>query len=268
MSADQIELARQIRRTVLEQSKRANVGHIGSSLSIADILAALYSGPLRSRNDEHGDRDRFVLSKGHAALALYAVLFATKRIESRDLESFCGDGTAFGGHPEHVAPGIDFSSGSLGHGLSVGTGAALAARLDGSHRRVFVLMSDAECNEGSVWEAAMFAAHHRLTSLIAIIDDNEQQALGDTREVLDLQPLAQRWSAFGWDAREVDGHDPAAINALIDGRDTESGKPLVLIAKTIFGKGVSYMERQVKWHYWPMSDEDFSRALDETGVPG
>lgn len=206
---------------------RAHVGHIGSSLSIADILAALYGGALSLDGD---DRDRFVLSKGHAALALCAALHGVGRLDEGQLHTYCADGTALGAHPEHALAGVDFSTGSLGQGLSVGAGAALAGRLQGSGRRAFVLLSDAEHNEGSVWEAAMFAAHHGIANLIAIADVNGQQALGYTRDVLDLDPLAERWRAFGWDARDVDGHDPAALAATIDELDTHEGRPHVLLA--------------------------------------
>src|SRR5436190_16851081 len=209
------DIARGIRRTVLEQSKRANVGHIGSALSIADVLAALFDGPLADARPDDPDRNRLVLSKGHAALALYAALHACGRLSSEDLNTFGGDGTIVGGHPDHALPGIDFSTGSLGHGLSMAAGAALAARLQQSGRFVFAVLSDAELNEGSVWEAAMFAAHHQLGRLVAIVDVNGQQALGYTAEVLDLRPLADKWRAFGWDVHEGDGHDPELIAATV-----------------------------------------------------
>jgi transketolase len=260
---DAPELAHRIRRTVIEQSKRAHVGHIGSSLSIADIIAALFAGPLHLALPEDRDRDRFILSKGHAALALYAALHEAGRLTDRDLGSFCGDQTALGAHPEHVLRGIDFSTGSLGHGLSIGAGAALAARLEGSKRAVFVLVSDAECNEGSLWEAVMFAAHHQLSNLIAIVDVNGQQALGYTRDVLDLDPLAARWNAFGWDVHEIDGHDVDQMSTKLADLRREEGPPQVLLARTTFGKGVSYMESQIKWHYMPMSDEEYEGALQE-----
>ncbi|HKP53414.1 MAG TPA: transketolase [Chloroflexia bacterium] len=256
----------QLRRIILEQSRRANVGHIGSALSIADIVAALYGTVLSIPDCDDPTRDRFVLSKGHAALAVYAALFLKGWLTEEDLDMYCGDGTAVGVHPEHALKGVDFSTGSLGHGLSVGAGAALAARLQDSTRRVFVLLSDAECNEGSVWEAAMFAAHRRLSNLIAIVDLNGQQALGYTKQIMDLSPMADRWRAFGWDAHEVDGHNVDEIAETIAGLDTSSGPPHVLIANTVFGRGVSYMESQIKWHYWPMSPDEYAQALDEIGA--
>lgn len=204
-----------------------------------------------------------MLSKGHAALALYAALFLKGWLTKEQLNTFCGEGSLLGVHPEHALKGVDFSTGSLGHGLSMGAGAALAARLQRSSRRTFVLVSDAECNEGSLWEAVMFAAHHQLSNLIAVVDLNGQQALGYTKDVLSLSPLAERWRAFGWDVHEVDGHDMAAITRAIAGLRPTSGPPHVLVAHTVFGKGVSYMERQIKWHYWPMSDEEYRQALAE-----
>lgn len=255
----------QIRQIILEQSKRANVGHIGSALSIADLVAALYTD-IQVAHPDDSDRDRFVLSKGHASLAIYAVLFLKGWITEEVLNTFCTDGTLLGVHPEHQLAGIDFSTGSLGQGLSLGVGAALAARLQQSPRRVFVLVSDAECNEGSLWEAIMFAAHHQLANLIVIVDLNGQQALGHTQEILNLSPMTDRWRAFGWDVHEVDGHSVAAIRDAIAHLNTTSGQPHVLIAHTVFGKGVSYMEGQIKWHYWPMSDEDYQQALAEVGV--
>jgi transketolase len=255
-----LDLGLRIRRTVLEQSKRAHVGHIGSSLSVADLLASLYGRVLSGAGPE---RDRLILSKGHAALALYAALAHTGRLDPASLDEFCTDGSVLGTHPEHLVEGVDFSTGSLGHGLSIGAGAALAARLQHSDRRAFVLLSDAELNEGSVWETVMFAAHHRLGQLVAIVDLNGQQALGRTRDVLDLGDVTERFRAFGWDAREVDGHDPDALAATIDALGPE--RPHALIARTVFGSGVSFMEGQVPWHYWPMDDEQYAAALAEIG---
>jgi len=251
-----------IRRIVLEQSKRANVGHIGSCLSIADIVAVLYGGVLDVADPGDADRDRFILSKGHAALALYAALHLRGWLTTDELDTFCGDGSRLGVHPEHFVPGVDFSTGSLGQGLGIGVGAALAARTQGSKRRVFVLLSDAECNEGSVWEAAMFAAQHRLDNLVAIIDLNGQQALGYTKDVLDMAPMAARWEAFGWDTRVVDGNDTLALRFALRTPGI-TGRPRMVVAETVFGKGVSYMERQIRWHYMPMSDAEHAQALEE-----
>lgn len=255
----------EIRRLVLEESKRANVGHIGSALSVADILAAVYGRVLRIPRPDDPERDRFLLAKGHAALALYAALHLRGWISRGDLATYCADGSLLGVHPEHALPGVDFSTGSLGQGLSFGVGAALASRMQRSPRRVYVLISDAECNEGAVWEAAMFAAHHRLANLTAIIDLNGQQALGPTADVLDLSPMVDRWRAFGWDAREVDGHDVDALAMAMAVNDGDAIAPRVVVARTVCGKGVSYMESQVRWHYLPMDDAQYAQALRELG---
>jgi transketolase len=257
-------LAAVVRRAVIEQSRRANVGHIGSALSIVELLAALYSGPLSAVKPTDPDRDRFVLSKGHAALAFYGALYASGRITTEQLNTFCGDGTELVGHPEFQLPEVDFSTGSLGQGLSMAAGAALAARIQGSTRRVYALMSDAECNEGSVWEAAMFAAHHRLSSLTAVIDVNGQQALGYTKDVLDLEPLAERWGSFGWTVHDVDGHDIEALTTTLTTIAADPGaRPNVVLGRTTFGKGVSFMESKIEWHYLPMSAEEFDLAVRE-----
>jgi transketolase len=259
----------ELRRIILQQSKRANVGHIGSALSVADILAALYSGILRLSAPDDPDRDRFILSKGHAALALYAVLHLRGFLDAETLDTYCGDGSLLGVHPEAGLRGVDFATGSLGHGLSMGTGAALGARLQGSSRRAFVLVSDAELGEGSLWEAVMFAAHHRISNLVAVVDWNGQQALGYTEEVLTLRGLPDRFRAFGWDVHEVDGHDPEGIARAVSALELEGeGPPHVLLARTTFGKGVSFMEGKIHWHYWPMSDEEYQKALAEVETGG
>jgi len=228
------------------------------------VMAALYGGVLRGE-DGDPDRDRFILSKGHAALALYAALHEAGRLDGADLNTYCTDGAVVSGHPDHMLAPVELSTGSLGHGLSVGAGLALGARLSDSPSRAFVLLSDAECNEGSVWEAAMFASHHGLGNLVAIIDANGQQALGRCSDVLDMEPLPERWRAFGWDTHEVDGNDPQALTAQLEALDStaQTGEPHVVIARTTFGKGVSYMEGQVHWHYWPLSEERYLQALGE-----
>ena len=267
--------ANQVRRVILQQSKRANVGHIGSCLCVVEILCALYERVLRIPSPGDPDRDRFILSKGHAALALYAVLTLKGCISSGELDSFCADGSLFGVHPEHQVPWIDFSSGSLGHGLSMAAGAALAGRVRNSERRVYCLVSDAELNEGSVWEAMMFAAHQRLHNLTVIVDVNGQQALGPTRDVMALNNLKERWQAFGWRVTEVDGHSLDELASALNAPSRPGEAPHVVLARTTFGRGVSFMmegraltqshlrDQPVNWHYLPMSDQEYRLAMAE-----
>jgi transketolase len=250
-----------IRRIVLEQSFRAGVGHIGSALSIADIVAVLLGSFPSIATDDH-DRDRLVLSKGHAALALYAGLANRGVVTDAQLATFCGDGTELGVHPEPKMAGVDFGTGSLGHGLSLAAGAALAARWQGSRRRSFAVLSDAEVNEGSTWEAAMFAGHHRLGNLAAIVDLNGQQALGYTADVLDLPGLNDAWGALGWRVVEVDGHDTAALSVAFSAVGSVDA-PSLFVARTTFGKGVSFMESKIEWHYLPLTENLYAEALAE-----
>jgi len=247
-----------IRRTIVEQSYRANVGHIGSALSIADLVAAVFA---TARLEGDGERDRVVLSKGHAALALYAALHLQGRLNEGVIETYCADGTLLGVHPEHGLEGVDFCTGSLGQGLSLGAGAALAAKRHGSDRQVFVILSDAELNEGSTWEAVMFVAQHDLDNLVLLVDLNGQQALGHTPEVLHLGDVGEKLSAFGWAVDGVPGHDQEALGTAL-GRPGE-GRPRALVAETTFGYGVSFMESKIEWHYLPLDDEANAKALAE-----
>lgn len=250
-----------IRKIILDQAKRANVGHIGSALSVVDIIATLYFEVMKISDLTDPDRDRFVLSKGHAALALYATFFLKNWITSEMLDTYCSDNTSLGVHPERLLMGVDFGTGSLGMGISYAAGAALAAKMQNSKRRVFALVSDAECNEGIVWETAIFAAHHQISNLYVIIDLNGQQALGYTQDVLDTSPLGKKWESFGWQVKYVDGHSREEIINAIQSCEDELTRPHVLIAHTVFGKGVSFMENKIKWHYWPMSMEEYELAL-------
>lgn len=252
-----------IRRIIIEESKRAHVGHIGSALSVADIIASLYNGVMHVPGVDDPLRDRFILSKGHAALALYAALHLKGFVTADEIHGYCSDSGLCGVHPEHHLCGIDFSTGSLGHGLAVGAGVALAARMCGEHFRCFVLVSDAECNEGSLWETVMFAGHHRLANLVAIVDDNGQQALGKTKDIIDLHPLGDKWRAFGWNVREVDGHDVGALTEAFRALRDRGDAPGVVVARTISGKGVSFMEGKVEWHYLPLSDDQYALAIAE-----
>jgi transketolase len=246
-----------IRRSIIEQSKRAGVGHIGSALSITDILVALFSRVVVSNDDV------FVLSKGHAALAHYCVLERLGVISRDTLDTYCADDSHLGVHPEHALTGVAFSTGSLGHGPSLGAGVALAKRIAANPGRVFVLLSDAELNEGSVWEALMFAGHHKLDKLCLVLDNNGQQALAPTAEVINLSGLAAAVESLGWECRRVDGHDVEMVAHAL--QEESLGVPRFVIADTISGKGVSFMEREVKWHYFPLDDEQYAQALNELG---
>jgi transketolase len=250
--------AQAIRRTIVDQSYRAGVGHIGSALSISDLVALVVDA---ARLDGEAERDRIVLSKGHAALALYAALHLQGRLEDGAIDTYCGDGTLLGVHPEHALGGVDFCTGSLGHGLSLGAGAALAAQREGSRRRVYVILSDAELNEGSTWEAVMFAGQHQLENLVLIVDRNGQQALGYTPEILDLGNVEEKLESFGWSAVSAHGHDQSALGAALDG--DSSGKPRAIVAETTFGYGVAFMESTIDWHYLPLNDESYSQAVGE-----
>ncbi len=260
------ELLIQVRSVILQQAFRAHVGHIGSALAIADIMATLYHDILRIASPDDSQRDRFILSKGHGALALYAALFATGRISKTDLGTYCGDQSLLGVHPQHGLPYVEFTTGSLGQGLSWGVGLALASRMLGSPGRTFVLLSDGECNEGAVWEAIMYASQHRLGSLYAIIDIDGQQALGLTKDVIDLEPMQERWRAFGWDVHEVNGHEPQAIIRAIALAARQPTKPHVLLARTVFGNGVAFMEGKIAWHYLPLSRAEYALAMKMVGA--
>jgi transketolase len=262
---DTRKLATIIRRHALRMVHRAKASHIGSALSIADIVAVLYAGVLRvdPAQPRWPGRDRFILSKGHACVAVYAALAARGFFPEEDLQRYGQDHSELMNHISHKVAGVEFSTGSLGHGLPFGVGKALAARRRGLDWRTFVLLSDGEWGEGSNWEACLFAAHHRLDNLVAIIDYNKLQSLTTVAETLGLEPLADKFRAFGLAVREVDGHDHDALRDALAGAPWVVGKPSVLIAHTTKGKGVSYMENAVKWHYSSPDDELLARALSE-----
>ncbi|KXU29328.1 transketolase [Sphingobium sp. AM] len=244
---------------------RAKASHIGSALSIADIIAVLYGQTLRVSPafPNHPDRDRFILSKGHACVAVYAALAEAGFIDHALLETYGTDGSALMAHISHKIPGAEFSTGALGHGLPFGSGKALAAKRRNNGWRTIVLTSDGEWGEGSNWEAALFAAHHGLDNLICILDYNKLQSLKTVDETLRLEPLHSKFEAFGWAVREVDGHDHAALNNILSTGPWEGGKPMMLIAHTIKGKGVSFMENRVEWHYRSPSPDLLEAALAE-----
>ena len=265
-SRDDLEaMSATIRRWVVEQAFDSRVGHIGSALSIVEILAVLWGGVMRDPGTEDPERDRFVLAKGHAALALYATLRWMRLLDEDVYRSYCGDGSPLGVHPERGIPGVEVTTGSLGQGLSVACGLAYALRRRGSQARVFVLVSDAECNEGQLWEAVMFAAHHRLDNLIVVVDQNGMQAMGATSDVLDMGSLARRWAAFGWLAIEADGHDVSALLDATTHRIAHRTGPAVVLAATVLGKGVPFMEGRLEWHYRNLSPELADQAFAELG---
>lgn len=245
---------------------QSHTAHIGSSLSIADILAVLYFHILKinPKRPNLKTRDRFLLSKGHASTALYAALALKGFFNERVLASFCQDGDRLGVHPEiHNVPGIEISSGSLGHGLSLGVGMGIAGKVDKLSYRVFVLLSDGECDEGSVWEAALSASQLKLDNLIAIVDYNKLQALGETSKIMNLEPLAGKWESFGWEVREVNGHNISQLLDAFTQLPSVKNKPRVVIAHTIKGKGVSFMENQFVWHYKNLDEQGYKKALND-----
>jgi len=259
--------ARRIRRHVIEMLAAAGSGHPGGSLSAADLVTCLYFAVMRHRPHEPGwpDRDRFILSKGHACPVLYAALAEAGYITPDLLTSLRRFGSPLQGHPDRRKLGlVEASTGSLGIGLSMGIGLALAARLRGSPSRTYVLLGDGECEEGQVWEAAMFAAHHRLDNLCAIVDFNRLQLDAGVEEITDLEPLAGKWRAFNWHAVEIDGHDyPQILGALAEAART-AHRPTVIVASTVKGKGVSFMENQLRYHgSVPDSPEQIQQALRE-----
>jgi transketolase len=270
MDIDRLDLiAREIRGMLVEMSHRTGGAHLGSALSCVDIMVALFWKKLAIDPGAPDDplRDRFILSKGHAATALYATL-AKRGFFSMDLlETYACHGSCLAEHPgPRCAPGVEAATGSLGHGLSLGLGMALAGRIQNQSYNVYVLMSDGECNEGSVWEAAMFAPAQRLRNVIAIIDFNKWQATGRSREVMALDPLKEKWEAFGWSAYELNGHDlPGLVKTLKELPDG-SGKPAVVIAHTVKGKGVSFMEDDNNWHYRIPTTEEVLKARKELGL--
>ncbi len=261
---DTVELARRMRVHALNMVHRAGASHIASALSICDLVAVLY-GAVMNHDPAHPDaaqRDRFILSKGHACVAVYAALAERGFVEVEALASYGQPNSPLMNHISHKVPGVEFSTGSLGHGLPFGVGKALAARRRGAAWRTFVLMSDGELDEGSNWEAMLFAAHHRLDNLVAVIDYNKLQSLTSVEATLGIEPLGAKFTAFGWSVREVDGHDHAAIAAALSTAPWEPGKPSVLVAHTTKGKGVSFMENRVEWHYRTPNAEQLASAIE------
>jgi transketolase len=258
------EKARLVRRHVVTMSSVARAPHVASALSCVDVLTALYFEVARVGPDLVDDpgRDRIILSKGHASAALYACLAEAGFLDPAGLSRYAADGSVLAEHPSRgTLPGIEVTSGSLGHGLGLGVGLALSARMDRQDWRVFAVLSDGECNEGSTWEAALWAPRQGLANLTAVVDFNKFQAIGRSTEITALEPLADKWRAFGWDTCEIDGHDFSQLLPAL-ARPT-TGKPRAIVAHTIKGKGVSFMEGDLEWHYRPPSADDLRRALAE-----
>jgi transketolase len=262
--------ASEIRRHVLGMCHRANASHVGSGLSCADILTVLYLGGILRIDPAKPlspNRDIFLLSKGHASAALYATLARAGFFPTAELDSYYMNGSHLPGHPSRgCMPGVEASTGSLGHGLGLGCGMALAARLDKKPTRVFVLLSDGELDEGSVWEAVLFAGAKKLTNLVAIVDYNKIQSFGRVAEVLDLEPLEDKVRAFGWEVRRTDGNSVEGLHRLLSSGFLDVGKPKMIIADTVKGKGVSFMEDRLEWHYKSPSAEQYAQAVGE--LPG
>lgn len=265
------ELCRIMRRRILTAAVAAGAGHIAPAYSVLEILAAFYFRVLRvdPARPDWQDRDRLILSKGHGCLAQYVALAERGFFARELLGGFTGPGSVLGGHPDRKVPGIESATGSLGHGLSVGVGLALAASLDGRGYRTFVVLSDGECQEGSVWEAVMFATHLGLDNLIVVVDHNRLQSLGLVEDIMSSPTsLADKWRAFGWAVAEVDGHDVQALTAMLQQVPLVAGRPTAIVAATVKGKGVSFMEGQPIWHYRLPSGAELAAAWQELGGEG
>jgi transketolase len=270
MNISELEsIARKIRGKIIEMSHNSKAAHLGSALSCVDVLVALYWGVLSidCTNPRHPMRDRFLLSKGHAASALFAALAYRGFFPPEDLNTFAVAGSCLEEHPgPYCAPGVEIGSGSLGHGLSMGVGMALSTRIQEQFYRVYVLLSDGECNEGSVWEAAMFASGRQLDNLVVVVDFNKWQATGRTCEVMGIDPLPQKWESFGWNTVEIDGHNIQTLLEILARVPDGSGKPLAVIAHTVKGKGVSFMEDDNNWHYRIPNAHEVLHAQKELGL--
>ena len=261
------DLALKLRRHIVRMCSRGGSSHVGSGLSIADIVALLYGEVLRidPANPEWSERDRFILSKGHAGACIYAALAERGFFDVDELDRHYQNGSRLSGHVSHkLVPGVELSTGSLGHGLGIGAGMAFNLRRQGGNQQVFVVLSDGECDEGSVWEAAMFAGHHRLANLCAIVDYNKLQSLGRVSDTVNLEPFGAKWRAFGWHALRVDGHDHDALRGAFAER--ADNRPTCIVADTVKGRGVSFMEDQVLWHYRAPEGEEYAAAMRELGV--
>lgn len=264
------QLAWKIRRHGIEMTHLSGGSHIGAILSVVDIIAVLYSGVMNidPKNPKKMDRDRFILSKGHAGASIYAALAENGFFEVEELKTHYQNGSRLSGHVSHHLPGVDFSTGSLGHGLSAGVGMAYAAKKDGKSHKVYVVLGDGECDEGSVWEAALFANHFRLNNLVAIVDHNHMQSMDFQENTLEIENFGEKWKAFGWNVIEVDGNSHEELNVAFEQAEKlskeEAHKPTVIIANTIKGCGVSFMQNDILWHYrFPHEGWEYDCAVAE-----
>ncbi|WP_073254884.1 transketolase [Caldanaerovirga acetigignens] len=264
-----MKAAERIRKDCIWMSTRAGTGHLGPALSIADILATLYIGVMKvdPKNPKWPDRDRLILSKGHGCLALYSILSQVGFFDRKYLGDFCTKcDTLLPGHPELKLPGVEANTGSLGHGIAIGMGMALAAKLDGKQYRVFVVTGDGELQEGSNWEAAMAAAHHKLDNLVVIVDRNRLQ-LGDlTENISKLEPLEEKWKSFGWRVKSINGHDIKELLSTLNDVPFSIGKPTAIIAHTVKGKGLKIAENKVEWHYKVLTKEQYEELKEELAL--
>ncbi|WP_047150834.1 transketolase [Aneurinibacillus tyrosinisolvens] len=261
------QLAWKIRRHGIEMTHISQGSHIGAILSVADIVAVLYNNVanVNPQDPKMPERDRIILSKGHAGASIYAALAEKGFFDVEELKTHYADGSRLSGHVSHKGvPGVEFSTGSLGHGLSVGVGMALAAKKDDKQHKVYVICGDGECDEGAVWEAALVAHHYKLNNLIAIIDHNKMQSLDFCENTIALSPFADKWKAFGWNVIDINGHDHNTLKEAFAEAKVSVAKPTVIIANTIKGKGISFMENDILWHYrYPHEGEEYDTAVAE-----
>lgn len=261
------QLAWKIRRHGIEMTHISQGSHIGAILSVADIVAVIYNdvANIDPKEPKMTNRDRIILSKGHAGAAIYAALAEKGFFNVEELKTHYADGSRLSGHVSHKGvPGVEFSTGSLGHGLSVGAGMAYAAKKDYKQHKVFVICGDGECDEGSVWEAALVANHYKINNLICIIDHNKMQSLDFCENTIALSPFADKWKAFGWNVLDINGHDHNALREALNKAKTSENKPTVIIANTVKGNGISFMENNILWHYrFPHIGEEYDSAIAE-----
>tara|TARA_B100000315_G_scaffold258004_1_gene308737 strand:- start:1736 stop:2560 length:825 start_codon:yes stop_codon:yes gene_type:complete len=270
MKIDLNEKAKELRRIIFKTIHTGGGGHIGASLSIVEILVVLYYGgflKVDPKNPLEPDRDRFILSKGHACVSLYAVLADIGFFDKSHLSTFGSSNTILGGHPDmNIVPGVEATTGALGHGFPFGAGIAFAGKLDKKDYKVIVIIGDGECQEGSIWEAAFFAAQHKLDNLIVVIDNNKLQAMDSLNSIVSLEPFIDKWKACNWNVAEADGHDLLKLTEVFKAAMSPKGKPNLIVANTIKGKGISFMENEPIWHYRMPDDKQMEIAYKELGI--